>query len=60
MTNIQAFVLAFIVLTVQTVTLIVFGFVFGVQGVGATSILFLAVDLILCACAIELKIVKEK
>ena len=64
MTNIQAFILAFIVLTVQTVTLIVFGFMFGfgfgIQGVVATGILFLAVDLILCACAIELKIVKEK
>ena len=64
MTNIQAFILAFVVLTVQTVTLIVFGFMFDGEGVGegvvATGILFMAVDLILCACAIELKIVKEK
>ena len=60
MTNIQAFILAFIVLTIQTITLIVFGFMFDGEGVVATSILFLAVDLILCACAIELKIVKEK
>ena len=60
MTNIQAFILAFVVLTVQTVTLIVFGFMFGAQGVVATGILFLSVDLILCACAIELKIIKEK
>ena len=60
MTNIQAFILAFIVLTIQTITLIVFGFMFGMQGVVATGILFLSVDLILCACAIELKIVKEK
>ena len=60
MTNIQAFILAFIVLTIQSVTLIMFGFMFGAQGVVATGILFLSVDLILCACAIELKIVKEK
>ena len=60
MTNIQAFILAFVVLTIQTVTLIVFGFMFGAQGVVATGTLFLAVDIILCACAIELKIVKEK
>ena len=60
MTNIQAFILAFIVLTVQTVTLIVFGFMFGAQGVVATGMLFLSVDLILCTCASELKIVKEK
>ena len=59
MTNIQAFILAFIVLTVQTITLIVFGFVFGMQGVVATGVLFLTVDIILCACAVELKIVKE-
>ena len=60
MTNILAFILAFVVLTIQTITLIVFGFMFGAQGVVATGILFLSVDLILCACAIELKIVKEK
>ena len=60
MTNIQAFILAFIVLTVQTVTLIVLGFMFDGEGVVATSILFLAVDLILCVCASDLKIIKEK
>ena len=60
MTNIQAFILAFVVLTIQTITLIVFGFMFGAQGVVATGILFLSVDLILCACADILKIVKEK
>ena len=60
MTNIQAFILAFIVLTIQTITLIVFGFMFGDKVVGATILLFLAVDLGLCACAIELKIIKEK
>ena len=49
MTNIQAFILAFVVLTIQTITLIVFGFMFGAQGVVATSTLFLSVDLILCA-----------
>ena len=60
MTNIQAFILAFIVLTIQTITLIVFGFMFGGEVVSATSMLFLAVDLSLCACASELKIIKEK
>ena len=60
MTNIQAFILAFVVLTIQTVTLIVFGFMFGAQGVVATGILFLAVDLSLCAVASDLKIIKEK
>ena len=60
MTDIQAFSLAFVVLTIQTIILIVFGFMFGMQGVVATSILFLTVDLILCACADILKIIKEK
>lgn len=60
MTNIQAFILAFIVLTIQTITLIVFGFMFAGEGVVATSILFLAVDLSLCAVASDLKIIKEK
>ena len=60
MTNIQAFILAFIVLTIQTVTLIVFGFVFGMQRVFAIFFLFLIVDVCLCACADILKIVKEK
>ncbi len=60
MTNIQAFILAFIVLTIQTITLIVFGFMLDGEGVGATSLLFLAVDLSLCACADILEVVKEK
>lgn len=60
MTNIQAFVLALIILTIQTITLIVFGFMFDGEGVVATGTLFLAVDLSLCAVASELKIVKEK
>ena len=60
MTNIQAFILAFIVLTIQTITLIVFGFMFDGEGVVATSILFLTVDLSLCAVASDLKIIKEK
>ena len=60
MTNIQAFILAFVVLTIQTVTLIVFGFMFDGEGVVATGILFLTVDLSLCACADILKVVKEK
>ena len=60
MTNIQAFILAFVVLTIQTITLIVLGFTVHGEGVGTTSMLFLALDLGLCACAIELKIIKEK
>ena len=60
MTNIQAFILAFIVLTIQTITLIVFGFMFGMQRVFETFFLFWIVDVCLCACADILKIVKEK
>ena len=59
MNNIQAFVLALIMLTIQTITLIVFGFKFGMQGVIATFLLFLIVDLCLCACVYILKVVKE-
>ena len=59
MTNIQAFILAFVVLTIQTITLIVFGFMFGGEGVAATIALFLIVDLCLCACVDILKVVKE-
>ena len=60
MTNIQAFVLALIILTIQTITLIVFGFLFGMRGVAPTIALFLIVDLCLCACVDILQIVKEK
>ena len=60
MTNIQAFILAFVVLTIQTITLIVFGFMFGMQGVVATFLLFVIVDMCLGACASDLKIIKEK
>lgn len=60
MTNIQAFILAFIVLTIQTTILIVFGFMFGMQGVVATFLLFVIVDMCLCAVASDLKIIKEK
>lgn len=60
MTNIQAFILTFVVLTIQTITLIVFGFMFGMQGVVATFLLFVVVDMCLCACASDLKVVKEK
>ena len=60
MTNIQAFVLALIILTVQTITLIVFGFVFGIDGAAATLFLFVIVDVGLCSCAYILKIIKEK
>ena len=59
MTNIQAFILAFVVLTIQTVTLIVFGFVFGMQEVGITFLLFSIVNLVLAGCADTLNIVKE-
>ena len=60
MTDIQAFSLAFVVLTIQTITLIVFGFMFGIDGVAATLFLFVIVDACLCACADILQIVKEK
>ena len=60
MTNIQAFILAFVVLTIQTITLIVFGFMFGMQEVGITFLLFSIVNLVLAGCADTLNIVKEK
>ena len=60
MTNIQAFVLALIILTIQTITLIVFGLMFGMRGVVATFSLFVIVDVCLCAVASDLKIIKEK
>lgn len=59
MTNLQAFILALIILTIQTVTLIVFGFMFGMRGVIATFLLFLIVDAVLCALVGDLKVVKE-
>lgn len=60
MTNLQAFILALIILTIQTVTLIVFGLKFGMQGVVATFLLFLIVDLCLVGVVDTLKVVKEK
>lgn len=60
MTNLQAFILTLIVLTIQTVTLIVFGFKLGMDGVVATAFLFLVVDFFLCAVCDILKVVKEK
>lgn len=60
MTNIQAFILAFVVLTIQTITLIVFGFMLGAPSVIAAFWLFVIVDVCLCACADDLKVVKEK
>lgn len=59
MTNLQAFALAFIVLTIQTITLIVFGFKLGMDGVVGTAFLFLIVDFCLCAVCDILKVVKE-
>ena len=60
MTNIQAFILAFVVLTIQTITLIVFGLMFGMRGIITTFSLFVIVDVCLCVCADILQIVKEK
>ena len=60
MTDVQAFVLALIILTIQTVTLIVFGFMFGMQGVVATFLLFSIFKLVLAGCADALNVVKEK
>ena len=60
MTNIQAFILAFIVLTIQAITLIMFGFMFSAPVVVVTFCLFVLVDVFLCACADALKIIKEK
>lgn len=60
MTNLQAFILALIILTIQTVTLIVFGIKFGDQGIIGVFFLFLIVDLCLVGVADTLKVVKEK
>ena len=60
MTNLQAFILALIILTIQTVTLIVFGFKLGVGGVVATFLLFLIVDICLIGVVDILKVVKGK
>ena len=60
MTNIQVFILAFVVLTIQAITLIAFGFMFGAPVVVVTFCLFVLVDVCLCACVDALKIVKEK
>lgn len=59
MTNIQAFILAFVVLTIQTITLIMFGFKLGMNGVIGTAFLFLIVDFFLCAVGDILKVIKE-
>ena len=59
MTNIQAFILAFVVLTIQTITLIMFGFKLGMNGVIGTAFLFLIVDYFLCAVGDILKVIKE-
>lgn len=59
MTNLQAFILAFIVLTIQTITLIVFGFKLDMYGVVGTAFLFSIVDFLLCAVCDILKVVKE-
>ena len=60
MTNVQAFILTFVVLIIRTIILIVFGFMFDMQRVFETFFLFWIVDVCLCACADILKIVKEK
>ena len=60
MTNIQAFILVFVVLTIQTITLIAFGFMFDGERVVATFLLFLIVDFVIAGCAETLNIVQEK
>ena len=61
MTNIQAFILAFVVLTIQTSVLaLVFRFLFGMQEVAITFLIFSIVNLVLACCADTLNTVKEK
>lgn len=60
MTNIQAFILAFIVLTIQTITLIAFGFNYGKDYTFPTFSLFVLVDFVVCALACTLKVVEER
>lgn len=59
MTNLQAFVLALIILTIQTVTLIVLGFMFGISGVVGTSCLFLVFNFFLIGLGDLLCVVKN-
>lgn len=59
MTNLQAFVLALIILTIQTVTLIVLGFMFGIRGVVGTSFLFIVFNFFLLALGNHLCVVND-
>ena len=58
MTSLQAFILALIILTIQTITLIVFGLMFGVRGAVGTSFLFLVFNIFLLALGNHLCVVK--
>lgn len=58
MTNLRAFVFAFIVLTIQTIILLIWGYING-KSVALVAILFLIVDSVLIGIATELKIYGE-
>ena len=58
MTNLQAFILGLIILTIQTITLLVLGFMFGLSGVVGTSCLFIVFNLFLMALGDLLRVVK--
>ncbi len=49
MTSLQAFILALVILTIQTITLMVLGFMFGAKEVSATFFLFFVFNLLLIA-----------
>lgn len=59
MSRLQAFILTFVVLSIQTIILIIFGIKQGVSWSAPTAMLFIFVDACLAAVADILKIVKE-
>ena len=58
MGRLQAFMLTFVVLSIQTIILIIFGIKQGISWSAPTCMLFMAVDICLAATADILKIVK--
>lgn len=59
MTSLQAFTLALVILTIQAVTLIVFGFILGVRGVVGTALLFLVFNFFLVALGEYICVIKD-
>ena len=60
MSRLQAFVVMFIVLAIQTCFLIASGYNLGKDYAFPTFLLFAIVDFVLCALAYTLKVIEEK